>query len=60
MEAIIVILFSAIDHTIKLIEKYRSAAQQSGEWTAEQEAAYKARRAQVMSQAHWQVDPDPS
>lgn len=57
MGTVIALLFSAIESTISLIAKYRKAAQQSGEWTAQDETNYKTRRDALMSQPHWQIDP---
>lgn len=57
MSKLIELLFAGIEHALALIEKYRAAAQQSGEWTPEAEATYKARRDALMAQPHWKIDP---
>lgn len=55
--AVIALLFSALTETLALIGKYKQAAQQAGEWTPEQEAAYKARRDALMADPAWQIQP---
>lgn len=59
MQALILLLLAGVDSTMRLIDKYRSAALQSGERTPEEEQEYLAERSKIMSEPHWKIDPRP-
>jgi len=46
-------IFQAVSAGVKAIQDIRASAQQSGEWTPDQEAAYTALMDQTFSQAQW-------
>lgn len=48
-------IFQAITAGVKAIQDIRSAAQQSGEWTPEHEAAYSLALAQKFTEPQWTV-----
>lgn len=54
---LILLAFSGLEKGLQLLTKLRAAAQQSGEWTPEQEAQYKVKRDALMAQDHWKVEP---
>ena len=49
--------FDLVTRTLAYLEKLRAAAQQSGEWTPEQETAFKEQKKRLYASPAWQVEP---
>lgn len=47
---------SLMEKLIPMINSWRKAAQQTGEWTDQEEAEFKARLDQITSQDHWKIE----
>lgn len=45
-----------MEKLIPMINSWRKAAQQTGEWTDQEEAEFKARLDQITSQDHWKIE----
>ena len=57
MKEIVFLALTALEKALIVVQKVRAAAQQSGEWTPEEEAQFQARLETVTSQEHWKIDP---
>ena len=50
-------ILSLVIELFKTVSAARAAAKQNQEWTAEEEAAFDAKVAELTAQPHWQVAP---
>lgn len=48
---------AALEKALIVVQKARTSAQQSGEWTPEQESEFQSRLETVTSQEHWKINP---
>lgn len=57
---LIMLALSGLESAIQLVNGLMSAARQTAELTDKQEAELREKQKAIMSQAHWQVQPDPN
>lgn len=56
MAAIIAALLSVLDHAITAVNTAKAAAQQSGEWTPEQDRQFNETLAKAKASSAWKTD----
>lgn len=57
---LIMLGITGVEASIKLLNELLSTARRRAELTPEEEAQIRQKQNEAMSQAHWQIEPDPT